>query len=126
MRAAAGVLIFSLAGCAHDAEAPISDVDLYFASLLVGLHSHPVGRDGDRIERAERVINRRRSGLREWIVAREGEEAVVRREQEIEEEIHSVYWVRGPSEAEEWDNIARAQSNLVRLERRRRRVERAE
>ena len=126
MRAAAGLLLFGLAGCTHRAEPALSDIDLYLASSLMGLHSHPLGSDGRRIERAERIINRRRSAIRPWLVAREGEEAIVRLEREMEEGLDSVSWVRGPTEAEEWANIARARTNLVRLERRRHRAERGD
>ena len=55
-----------------------TDLELYEASSLGALHSHPVGRVGARLDRAERAINRRRDEIRDWLVAREGEAAVRR------------------------------------------------
>jgi hypothetical protein len=119
----ATLLILGLPGWAHAAEPRPTDLELYAASSLVGLHSHPVGRAGTKLDRAERALNRRRSEIGEWLIAREGEAAVRRIDKEILEEVSSVYWTRGPSEAEERANIERSRHALEKLERRKQRAE---
>ena len=125
MSAGAALLAVGLSALALAAEIPPpTDLELYAASSLAGLHSHPVGWEGARLDRAERAINRRRSEIRDWLVEREGEEAVARVDDEIEESVSSVYWTGSRSLEEEWADIGRARRALGRLERRRRRSER--
>jgi hypothetical protein len=121
---AAVLLTVGVAAGAYGAE-PRSDLDLYMSSLLAGIHSHPVGLEGRRLERAERALDRRRATIREWLVSRLGEAAVAEQEAALHEEVSSVYWVRGPTLDEEWAWIGRARRNLGRLERRRRQAQRS-
>ena len=121
----AALFALTLAAAAHGGEPPPSDLDLYASSMLAGLHSHPVGLEGRRLDRAERALARRRASLRAWLVTRIGEAPVAQVENDIQEEVESVYWTRGPTLEEEWDNIARASRILSRLERRRRRAQRS-
>ena len=124
MRGAAALIALSFPAAVCAAASPPSDLELYSATMLTGLHSHPVGRAGARIEAAERAVAHRRAAIRAWLVSRLGEEPLSQLERATHDEVESVYWSRGPTEEEEWARIVEARQSLGRLEQRRRRLER--
>ncbi|MCA0210632.1 MAG: hypothetical protein LCH74_16340 [Proteobacteria bacterium] len=99
-------------------EAPQTNLALYGASSLAGLHSHPFGVEGRWLYAAERKLNRRRAVIRDWLVLMEGAETLDRLDKNIEDEVHGIYWVRGPTVQEEWRQIRTAKKFLKELERR--------
>ena len=116
----AGIMAFAIlavAGGAHASDPSLTDLELYASTSLVGVHSHPIGFEGRKIEAAERDINRRRAFLREWLAIREGALALDELDKENAE---GVLWIRGPSVEDEWNTIRLARKNLRELERRKR------
>ena len=109
--------ILAVAGGAHASDPSLTDLELYASTSLVGVHSHPIGFEGRKIEAAERDINRRRAFLREWLAIREGALALDELDKENAE---GVLWIRGPSVEDEWNTIRLARKNLRELERRKR------
>jgi hypothetical protein len=122
---AAALLAFGLAVLTDGSARPPTDLELYLESDLSGLHAHPIGLVGVRMDRAERRIAHRRAAIRPWIAARVDEAHLAEVEAETASTVHDVYWTHGPTEAEEWATIQRARRALGRLESRRRRLERA-
>jgi len=118
------LMSLSLVGSAYAAQQSPGDLDLYRWSSLAGLHGHPVGYEGHKLDVAERDLGRRRAAIRAWLVVREGEAVLARIDQEIADGVHDVYYVRSPSTAEEWDNLMRARRYVAQLERRKRSADR--
>lgn len=113
-----GLAAVAMGSEARASEAPQTNLALYGASSLAGLHSHPSGTEGRRLDAAERKLNRRRAVIRDWLVLMEGAETLDQLDKKIEDEVHGIYWVRGPTVREEWRQIRTAKKFLKELERR--------
>lgn len=98
-----------------------SNLELYFASSLAGLHGHPTGIVGQNLDAAERQICRRRAALRQWIATQVGAKELDKLEEDFDEEIGQLYTagIRVSIE-QEWRIIRIARKALKELEKRKR------
>jgi len=112
-----------LTSCTHTSRSPDTDLELYGSSSLAGLHAHPIGVEGRKLEDAERKLGLRRAIIRKWLVARAGVTTLEKMDKDIADQAHDVYWIGSPSMDEEWRNIWSAKRDLRELERRKRLVE---
>jgi hypothetical protein len=101
-----------------------TDLTLYRSSLLLGLHSHPVGFEGRKLDAAERNLKHRRTVIRDWLVAREGETILDKLDEEAADEAHGVFWVASRSVEDEWNSIRFANRTLKMLEKRKKLADR--
>jgi hypothetical protein len=123
----AGATVAGLALLAVEAVAasddPLTDMQLYAASSLTGIHAHPIGSDGKRLEAAEDNLNRRRAIIRDWLAKREGSEAVDELDDYLSQTANEVLWSGAVSLEEEWQRIREVRHALQKLERRKRATE---
>ena len=115
--------IFLLASGAQGSDPSQTDLDLYGSSSLAGMHDHPLGFEGHKLEVAERKIGRRRAVIRAWLVDREGAATLDQLDKDIDDSVYQVSWTGTRSLDDEWRGIHLARQNLKELERRKRLAE---
>lgn len=121
---AVAALCFCFSGWAHAASKPEpTDLALYAASSLDGIHNHSTDDEGRRLKLAEDMVARRREKVRVWLASRVGSETLERIDQEIYDEPRNLMWVRGPTIEQELENLRFARLSLIKLEQRKRRWE---
>ena len=115
---ALAMLVF--ASGAHGSNPSQADLELYSSSSLAGMHDHPIGFEGRKLEIAERKISHRRAIIRAWLVAREGVATLDQLDEDIEDSLDGVSWIGSRSLDDEWRSIRQARQDLKELERRKR------
>ena len=97
-----------------------ADLELYQRSLGLEVHSHPVGQEGWRLNRAEARLSRRRQAIMPWLESRHGRERIEEARCAVRDCEGTVSFIGGPTLVEEWRWVRRMDHALDELERRRR------
>jgi hypothetical protein len=113
-RAALAVMLTSALSIAQADEQP-SNLELYAASSLIGMHSHPIGFEGRKLEKAEAAHNQRRKEMSANLAKTMGEAALQKIDDDLEQQAWDVYWVSAPSLAQEWRSLNDAKRALATL-----------
>ena len=106
-----------LAGCATSHGGVSNELGLYYASYMMGPHSHPLGPEGRKLDSAEMDLQRRRDAMRAWLTACHGIETIDKLDENIEESVESTEWLTNISLNDEWRRIRKIRHNIEKLER---------
>jgi hypothetical protein len=95
-----------------------SNLELYAASSLIGMHSHPIGFEGRKLEKAEAAHNQQLKAVSIILAKAVGDAALQKIDDDLLQDAHDVYWVRGLSLEEEWQNLRNAKKAVATLRNR--------
>jgi hypothetical protein len=112
--AALAVILMTPLSMVQADERP-SNLELYAASSLIGMHSHPIGFEGRKLEKAEAAHHQQLKAVSIILAKVVGDVALQKIDDDLLQEAHDVYWVRGLSLEEEWRNLRNAKKALATL-----------